>query len=189
MESVPSWRWCHCSPCRLLAALRTSHERLSRSGPNGRLRCGRDAGLKPSTPRLSTTHSCNLLGLPLQVDPLHPTWLGRRRRVLEPLQRAPAGRGQCALALHLKASKCAGPLAISHWHEVAAVVCSTLYPAALSLDIPKRKSKVEPVSHNAQNIPHNYISLKTITLLTPFSQNATREYQNISSSAGHADRV
>ena len=46
MESVPSWRWCHCSPCRLLAALRTSHERLRRSGPNGRLRCGRDAGLK-----------------------------------------------------------------------------------------------------------------------------------------------
>ena len=175
MESVPSWRWCHCSPCRLLAALRTSHERLSRSGPNGRLRCGRDAGLKPSTPRLSTTHSCNLLGLPLQVDPLHPTWLGRRRRVLEPLQRAPAGRGQCALALHLKASKSAGPLAISHWHEVAAVVCSTLYPAALSLDIPKRKSKVEPVSHNAQNIPHNYISLKTILRFNPFSRNATRE--------------
>ena len=54
--------------------------------------------------------------LPLQVDPLHPTRLGRRRRVLEPLQCAPARRGQCALALHLKAS-----LGAAIIHEIAAL--------------------------------------------------------------------
>jgi hypothetical protein len=63
---------------------------------------------------------CIVLGLPsqyppstfrvrFQVDPLHPPGLGRRRRVLEPLQRAPAGRGQCALALHLNTSAATHP--------------------------------------------------------------------------------
>ena len=46
--------------------LRCAGSWLRRSGPNGRLRRGRDAGLKPSTPRLSTTHypvdPCILLG-------------------------------------------------------------------------------------------------------------------------------
>eukprot|EP00964_Phaeocystis_antarctica_P008264 scaffold4451_cov60-Phaeocystis_antarctica.AAC.2 len=41
----------------LQAALRTRHERLSRSGPNRKLRCGREARWKPPTPH-HTRHGC-----------------------------------------------------------------------------------------------------------------------------------